>query len=151
MERILIGFLLAASLLLPSSVAPAPAQVPDGTLKITTRNVSPGIGLSWGDGVLTYKGQDYPFIFEAKGLFRNIDASITAAELSGQVFNLKRLALFNGSYRNIEADSSDVGAGSRATMKNLNGVVIHLASTIEGRKFTLRRDGMDIEIKKPNP
>ena len=151
MERILIGFLLAASLLLPSNVAPAPAQAPDGTLKITTRKVSPGIGLSWGDGVLTYKGQDYPFIFEAKGLFRNIDASITAAELSGQVFNLKRVALFNGSYRNIEADSSDTGGGSRATMKNLNGVVIRLVSTVEGRKFILGRDGMKIQIKEQKP
>jgi hypothetical protein len=151
MERILIGFLFAASLLLPSNVAPAPAQTPDGTLKITARKVSPGIGLSWGDGVLTYKGQDYPFTFEAKGLFRSIDASITAAELSGQVFNLKRLALFNGSYRNIETDSSDAGGGSRATMKNLNGVVIRLVSTVEGRKFILGRDGMKIQIKEQKP
>jgi hypothetical protein len=151
MERILIGFLLAASLLLPSNVAPAPAQAPDGTLKITTRKVSPGIGLSWGDGVLTYKGEDYPFTFEAKGLFRNIDASITAAELSGQVFNLKRLALFNGSYRNIEAEGSDAGGGSRTTMKNLNGVVIRLVSTVEGRKFILGRDGMKIQIKEQRP
>ena len=27
--------------------------------------VAPGIGLSWGDGVLSYKGRDYPFTFQA--------------------------------------------------------------------------------------
>ncbi|HEU4345364.1 MAG TPA: DUF1134 domain-containing protein [Candidatus Binatia bacterium] len=151
MGRILIRLLLAAGFLLLSSVSPAPAQAPDGTVKITSRFVSPGIGLSWGDGVLTYKGQDYPFIFHAKGLFRDVDASITAAELSGQVFNLKSVAIFNGTYRKVESDTSDVGSGTRATMKNQNGVIVNLVSTIEGRQFVLGRDGMTIELKKQKP
>lgn len=151
MDRILISFLFVASVFLPLNVSSAPAQVPDGTVKITTRSVSPGIGLSWGDGVLTYKGQDYPFIFQAKGLFRDVDPGITAAELSGQVFNLKSVAVFNGTYHKVEADTSDVGGGTRATMKNLNGVVVDLVSTVEGRKFILGRDGMSIELKKQKP
>ena len=151
MDRILIGFLFATTVLLPSNVSSAPAQAPDGTVKITSRLVSPGIGLSWGDGVLTYKGQDYPFIFQAKGLFRDVDPSITAAELSGQVFNLKRLEVFNGTYHKVEADPSDAGAGSRATMKNLNGVVVNLVSTVEGRKFNLGPDGMSIKLKEHKP
>jgi hypothetical protein len=151
MDRILIGLLFAASVLLPTNVSSAAGQVPDGRVKITTRSVSPGIGLSWGDGVLTYKGQDYPFTFQAKGLFRNVDAGITAAELSGQVFNLKRVAVFNGTYHKVEADTSDLGGGSRATMKNLNGVVVNLVSTIEGRKFILGSDGMTIKLKEQKP
>ena len=77
MGRTLLGLLVAGSLLLVANGLLA-AQVPDGTVKITSRMVSPGIGLSWGDGVLTYKGQDYPFTFQAKGLFRDVDAGITA-------------------------------------------------------------------------
>jgi hypothetical protein len=77
-----------------------------------------------------------------------VDAKVTAAELSGQVFNLKRVALFNGTYHKVEAKSSDAGAGSRATMKNLNGVMVNLVSTIEGRKFILGRDGMTIKLNK---
>ena len=146
MGRTLLGLLVAGSLLLVANGLLA-AQVPDGTVKITSRMVSPGIGLSWGDGVLTYKGQDYPFTFQAKGLFRDVDAGITAKELSGQVFNLKRVALFNGTYHKVEADSSDAGGGSRATMKNLNGVIVNLVSTIEGRKFILGRDGITIKLK----
>jgi hypothetical protein len=151
MDRILIGFLFVASVLLPSNVSSAPAQVPDGTVKITTRSVSPGIGLSWGDGVLTYKGQDYPFTFQAKGLFRDVDAGITAAELSGQVFNLNRVAVFNGTYHKVEADTSDRAVDSRATMKNLNGVVVNLVSTVEGRKFILGPDGITIKLKEHKP
>ncbi len=123
------------------------AQVPDGTVKITSRMVAPGIGLSWGEGVLTYKGRDYPFNFKATGLFRDVDANIVATELSGQVFGLRRPEDFAGNYQKVETPSQS-DSGSRATMKNQNGVVVNLASTINGRKFNLARDGMDIELKK---
>jgi hypothetical protein len=148
MVRAALKLIIVGSLLLTSRVSLTAAEAPDGTVKITSRTISPGIGLSWGDGVLTYKGQDYPFTFQAKGLFRDVDAKITAAELSGQVFNLKRVALFNGTYHKVEAKSSDSGAASRATMKNLNGVIVNLMSTIEGRKFILGRDGMTIKLDK---
>jgi hypothetical protein len=151
MDRTVIGILFVASVLLLSNVSSAPAQVPDATVNITARSVAPGVGLSWGEGVLTYKGQDYPFTFEAKGLFRDVDAGITAAELSGQVFNLKGVAVFNGTYHKVEADTSDLAGGSRATMKNLNGVVVNLVSTVEGRKFILGRDGIIIKLKEHKP
>lgn len=138
---IIVGTLLQAI-----NISFSPAQVPDGTLKITSRSVAPGVGLSWGDGVLNYKGQDYPFTFQARGLFRDVDAAITAAELSGQVFNLKSPEDLGGNYRKVEAEDAD-SAGSRATLKSQNGVVVNLVSTIEGRKFNLSREGMNIEIK----
>jgi hypothetical protein len=148
MGRTLLGLLVAGSLLVALNISSASGQVPDGTVKITSRTVSSGIGLSWGDGVLTYKGQDYPFTFQAKGLFRDVDAKITAAELSGQVFNLKSVALFNGTYHKVDKDNSAAGGGSRARMKNLNGVTVNLVSTIEGRKFILGRDGITIKLSK---
>jgi hypothetical protein len=151
MDRTVIGFLFAVSVLLLSNVSSAPAQVPDGTVKITARSVAPGVGLSWGEGVLIYKDQNYPFTFEAKGLFRDVDPGITAAELSGQVFNLKGVAVFNGTYHKVEADASDVTGGSRVVMKNPDGVVVNLASTVEGRKFILDRDGLTIKLKEQKP
>jgi hypothetical protein len=147
---IVIGFLFVIRVLLPSSTSYA-AQLPDGTVKITARSVAPGVGLSWGEGVLTYKDQDYPFTFEAKGLFRDVDAKITAAELSGQVFNLTDVGVFNGTYHQVEAQASDAGGGTRATMKNLNGVIVNLVSTVEGRKFVLGKDGITVKLKTTNP
>jgi hypothetical protein len=148
MGRTLLGLLIAGSLLLLLTISSVPAQEPDGTVKISSRFVSAGVGLSWGEGVLTYKGQDYPFAFQARGLFRDVDAAITAAELSGQVFNLKSAAEFAGKYQKVETETSD-SSGTRATMKNQNGVMVNLVSTIEGRKFNLSREGIDIELKKP--
>jgi len=138
-------------LLLTFAVSSSSAQVPDGTIKVTSRMVAQGVGLSWGEGVLTYKGRDYPFTFQATGLFRDVDTKIAAAELSGQVFDLKKPEDFGGNYQKVEAQTSESGSASRATMKNQNGVVVNLMSTVEGRKFTLAREGMDIELKKQQP
>jgi len=136
-------------LLLTFAVSSSSAQVPDGTIKVTSRMVAQGVGLSWGEGVLTYKGRDYPFTFQATGLFRDVDTKIAAAELSGQVFDLKKTEDFGGNYQKVEAQTSESGSASRATMKNQNGVVVNLMSTVEGRKFNLAREGMEIELKKP--
>jgi len=147
MRRVLLRLLIVGSLLLAATGSPA-AQEPDGTVKITRRSVAEGVGLSWGDGVLTYNGRDYLFTFQARGLLRNVDTEIAATELSGQVFNLSKAENFNGNYQKVEAATSDSTGGSRATIKNQNGVIVILVSTVEGRKFNLGPDGMDIEIKK---
>lgn len=151
MGRTLFGLLVAGSLLVALNISSAPGQVPDGTVKITSRMVAPGIGLSWGEGVLRYKGQDYPFTFKATGLFRDVDTKIAAAELSGRVFELKRVEDFSGNYQKVASEDSVSSGSTRAAMKNQKGVVVNLVSAIEGRKFTLAREGMDIELKKQKP
>src|SRR5690349_25061913 len=120
MSRKLLGLIAGTILLLSNSLSAA--EEPDGAIKITTRMVAPGIGLSWGDGILTYKGQEIPFTFQANGLFRNVDENITAAELSGEVFNLQSPADFSGNYQKL--DEKDADTGSSATMKNEKGVVV---------------------------
>jgi len=141
-------FLFALSILLLAHTSAAPAQVPDGTLKITRRTVSPGIGLEWGEGVLIYNGRDYPFSYKAGGPFRHVDTEITTVELSGQVYNLKNVDDFNGRYHKVETEGPVSSGGSRVTMKNQNGVVVNVVSPIEGRKFDLTSWGLEVELKK---
>jgi hypothetical protein len=150
MRRKLFGVVAGTILLLSNSLS-ALAEEPAGTIKIITRMVAPGIGLSWGDGLLTYKGQEIPFTFQANGLFRNVDTGIAAAELSGQVLNLESAADFSGTYQKIEDKEADSGAGSSATLKNEKGVVVNLVSTIAGRKFNLSREGLKVELKTQKP
>jgi len=63
MKRALrLGILALAMCFLISS--PAFSQDPltaDATIKLSQGQVAVGIGYSWGKGVLTYKGKDYPF------------------------------------------------------------------------------------------
>jgi hypothetical protein len=141
-------FFLSLSFLLLAYPSAAGAQVSEGTVKITRRTVSPGIGVEWGQGVLTYKGRDYPFSYRAGGGFWHVDTEITSAELSGQVFNLKTIEDFGGRYHKVEAEEPATGEGSRVTMKNQKGVVVNVFSPVEGRKFDLTREGLDVELKK---
>lgn len=147
MLRALIG-LLIVNIISAATITPVIAQEPDGIVKITRRSVSEAVGLSWGDGVLSFKGKDYAFTFQASGLLREIDPSISVAELSGQVFNLKQLQDFNGNYKIVKAAGSVSGGGGFAEMKNQNGVIVNMVSITGGHKFTLGAAGMTIELKK---
>ena len=102
-------FFLSLSFLLLAYPSAAGAQVSDGTVKITRRTVSAGIGFEWGQGVLTYNGRDYPFSYRAGGSFRHVDTEMTTAELSGQVFNLKTVEDFGGRYHKVEAEEPATG------------------------------------------
>ena len=73
----------------------AQEKKPDATLTLTEGQVAAGIGWSWGKGVLTYKGKEYPF--KVKGLSVG-DVGITKASASGKVFRLEKLESFNGTY-----------------------------------------------------
>jgi hypothetical protein len=137
-------------IVLLASLAVHAGQSPDATLKITRRSVAEGIGLTWGEGVLTYQGKEHPFSFHASGRLRDVDVKMTAAELSGQVFNLKNLEDFNGNYKAGDNENTPIG-GTRATVKNQKGVVVNLMSNVEGRKFSITREGIDIELKQPKP
>ncbi len=146
MRRIwMIGLLIVGSMLLVSMTRAA-AEERDGTVRITDRSVAPAVGLTWGDGVLTYKGKEYPFTFNASGLSREIDVRITAAGLSGEVFNLKSLEDFNGNYMGISEEAT--GEVTRATIKNQGGVIINIVAKTPGAKFSLGADGLKIELKK---
>ncbi len=137
--------LLVVALVLLASLVRAAEQEPDATVRMTGKSIAAGVGFSWGSGVLTYQGKDYPF--SVSGLSAG-DIGITSAELSGKVFNLKKLEDFNGNYTTFGAAIAVAGGGGGATMKNQSGVVLNVVATTQGLKFKLGVDGMKIQLKK---
>jgi len=87
----------------------------EGTVRITGKSVAAGVGFSWGSGVLTYKGREYPFTLT--GLSAG-DIGITSSELSGEVFNLKNLDDFDGNYTSFNAGVTLAGGARGALMRN---------------------------------
>src|SRR5512144_2260011 len=93
-------------------------KTPDATLKLSEGQVAAGIGWSWGKGVLTLKGKDYPF---KVGRLSVLDVGITNAKGEGKIYNLKKLEDFNGTYVSAAANAT-LGVGVGATeMKNDKG------------------------------
>jgi hypothetical protein len=135
MVAILAGLALAAE----------KEKTPDATLKLSEGQVAAGIGWSWGKGVLTLKGKDYPF--KVGGLSVG-DVGITKAEATGTVYNLKKLEDFNGTYASAAAQAT-VGVGVGATaMKNKKGVVIHLHPKTKGVNLKLAGEGVKFTLEK---
>jgi hypothetical protein len=120
-------------------------KTPDATLTLSEGQVALGIGWSWGKGVLTLKGKDYPF--KVGGLSVG-DVGITKAEAEGKVYNLKKLEDFNGTYVSAAAEATlGVGAGATA-MKNKEGVVIHLRPKTKGVNLKLAGEGVKFTLEK---
>lgn len=117
----------------------------DATLTMTEGQVAVGIGYSWGKGVLTYEGKQYPF--KVSGLSA-VDIGITKATSSGKVYNLKKLEDFNGNYTAASAEGTLAGGAGALTMKNQNGVVIDVVSTTKGINLKLAVEGVKFTLEK---
>src|SRR4030095_1090346 len=86
---------VVSSLLMVSALAIAQDGPPSGKVWVESRSVALGIGVSWGDGKLTFQGKEH--VFSVKGL-SVVDLGVSKVTANGEVFNLKKLTDFNGNY-----------------------------------------------------
>ena len=145
LSRGLFSVVTIGSLLVLASVVLAQEKKPSGTLRLSEGSVAVGIGFSWGSGVLTYEGKEYPFSVEGLSV---ADVGISRASATGMVYNLPQLADFTGNYTAIAASAALGGGAGATTMRNQNGVVIDLLGTTEGIKFDLSVDGVRLILKQ---
>ena len=85
-----------------------------------------GIGFSWGNGTLRCKGKSYPF--KVDGLSVNA-VGASRSDATGNVYNLKNVKDFEGTYTAVEASGTLGGGKGIASMKNDNDVRITLHTT----------------------
>jgi hypothetical protein len=79
------------------------------TVRIHGRSAGLGVGTSWGDGILTYDGYDYPFTITELSL---ADVGATGFTGSGTVHNLNGAEDFNGNFATFGAGLTLAGGGS---------------------------------------
>jgi hypothetical protein len=65
-------------------------RTPTATLKLKSKSVALGAGVSWGDGALTFQGKDYPFSVSELSL---LDLGASSVNGTGKVYNLNNLAI----------------------------------------------------------
>ena len=145
MKRVTVFVLVVVLALCGMAFAKEAAKKPDATLKLSEGQVAVGIGWSWGKGVLTYKGKEYPFKVEGLSVG---DVGITKAEAEGKVYNLKKLEDFGGKYLSGSAQATlALGAGATA-MQNDKGVVLHLFPKTKGVNLKLAGEGVKFTLEK---
>jgi len=124
--------------------AAAADDKPSGTVTIESKSVALGVGVSWGDGPLSYQGKTHTF--SVKGL-SVVDVGVSKVSARGKVFNLKKFADFAGTYAAAQAGAAVGGGMSVVALRNQNGVVLELTSTQTGVKFTLAGEGIEVKLK----
>ncbi len=146
MRRLVMGLVAVGSLVsLLGGLALAQAKKPDATLTLSEGSVAVGIGFSWGKGTLTYQGKSYPVKVEGLSIG---ELGVQRATATGDVFNLKKLADFNGNFVAGAAGATVGGGAGIAAMKNQNGVVIELKSTTQGANLKLAAEGLKLSIQQ---
>ena len=146
---------LFAALLLAGSAASSGTQVlapisapatPDATLTISGGVVALGIGYEWAHGILTYQGRTFPFRVRGMSV---MDIGAAKIRGTGEVFNLKSVADFEGRYAGTTFGSAVSRGESLALIKNANGVAIRARSTVSGIRFNFSGDGFRIQFDPP--
>jgi hypothetical protein len=140
-SRLAVLFLVVG---LASTAVAAEKATPSGKVSLESTSIAAGIGVSWGDGKLTFKGKDYPFSVEGLSL---VDFGISKANATGDVYNLTDTAKFAGTYVAAEAGLTLAGGMGGMVLRNANGVVLHLRSVSQGARLQLGTSGLVIKLK----
>jgi hypothetical protein len=122
----------------------AESAKPDGTVTLSGGSVAAGIGYTWGHGEL--KTSDQSQKFSIKGI-SVVDVGATGFDAKGNVYNLKSLADFSGTYVAAGAGVAIVNGVTAVYLRNEHGVVIKLIANTTGLKFNLSGDGVRIAVK----
>ncbi len=103
------------------------------------------VGATGGNGTLTYKGKQYPL--KVGGMSVGLTIGAASADMTGQVYNLKKLSDINGIYSSASA-SLAAGAGSAdMILQNAQGVQLFLTGKQIGIEASLSATGLRISLQ----
>jgi hypothetical protein len=142
-RKVAVSGLVALVFLAGAGVVTAEESQPSGTVSIETRAVAIGVGVSWGDGVLSFHGEEHKF--KVRGL-SVLDVGVASASAAGEVYHLENAADFAGTFMAAEAGAAVGGGAGSQVMKNQNGVVMKLTSTKAGAQLKLAAEGIKVEM-----
>lgn len=143
-KSLMTKLVLSACLCMTAPIWAAADEAPSGTVRITSKSVAVGVGVSWGRGTLDYNG--VPHHFSTDGL-SVLDLGISKITTQGEVFYLNNLADFGGNYVAAAAGIAVAGGVNDVIMKNEHGVVLRLRGTEKGVRLQAGAQGVTIKVQ----
>ena len=135
--------ILVAGLVL-AVATPALAQERSADITYSGGGVAAGVGYIWGDGTLHFKGHDYRFSVNGLSV---VDVGVARIDGVGDVYNLRRVEDFPGTYVAATGGATVAGGGELAVLRNQNGVQIYIHSTTQGLKLNLAANGISVALR----
>ena len=126
------------------SATPSLAQAP-GYVRVTFVKAGLMLGAGGGNGVLTYRGRDYPF--SVSGLSLGVAAGGSVSRLKGWASGIRQVSDFAGTYSAVGAGGALVGGAGGIQLGNEKGVRITLQGTRAGLEFAANLSGIRIALK----
>ena len=145
MMKSICAWAFAAAVLTLGASASAQSSKPDATIEFHGGGVGFIAGVSWGSGVLHYKGQNIPL--EVNGLQVGT-VGVSKYDARGDVFNLKQPSDIAGTYAAGTGEATVAGGLAGIQMQNGGGVVIKAAATTAGLNLKFGPSGVTIRLKK---
>ena len=133
--------LFASAVVLASATLPSQADTGKVRIKITKAGFIVGVG--GGQGVLHFKGRNYPF--RVSGISAGT-IGVSHMDLIGTASNLRRPTDLAGSYSAGSASIAVVGGAKVARVQNANGVVLELHGAQVGLEVSLNFGGATITM-----
>ena len=145
--KIISSTLLLTTLLVGGLALAADAKKPSGTVAITETQFAVILGGSSGGGTLTFQGKDYPF--KIGGLTAGINVGISKMSAVGEVYDLKDVSKFPGTYTKLDASIALGGGVGGLRLKNENGVIMRLESRTQGLQLNVgSASGITVTMEK---
>ena len=120
-------------------------KTPSGTVAIQSTSVGVGVGISWGDGYLNFKGKDYHFSMSG---FSLLDFGISKVSAKGEVYDLNKVSDLSGNYVGVKVALSLGGGVGGVRLQNQNGVILRMDFTQKGIKLALGPKGVTLKLKE---
>jgi hypothetical protein len=122
-------------------------RVPTGLISLTFKSVGVGIGGSSGEGMLSYRGKDYPFAISGLSF---ADIGVSTFQGTGRVYDLQSVNDFSGNYAAAQAAFAVRGGSGELSMRNSRGVSIVFTANEgkeAGTRLNLGPSGVTIRLK----
>jgi hypothetical protein len=103
------------------------------------------VGVGGGEGVLTYRGTQYPFTVAGMSIGFTVGASTT--RFAGRALNLRGPASIEGTYSAIGAGGAVAAGAGGVQLQNANGVILQLSGPKVGAEVSAAVGGVTIRLK----
>jgi len=131
--------------LLTSAIVATPASAEIGTVRVIFTKGGFIVGVGGGEGVLTFRGKNYPFTVSGASIGFTVGASTT--KLVGRALNLRSPGDIAGSYAVVGAGGALAAGAGGVQLQNANGVILQLSGPKVGVELSAAMGGVMIAMR----
>jgi len=131
--------------LLTSAIVATPASAEIGTVRVIFTKGGFIVGVGGGEGVLTFRGKNYPFTVSGASIGFTVGASTT--KLVGRALNLRSPGDIAGSYAVVGAGGALAAGAGGVQLQNANGVILQLSGPKVGVELSAAMGGVTIAMR----